>query len=149
MSAPRRTPKLLTTTAVAVLLTLAGGGLAAPAGAAAVTAAPRAVQSVRAAGFYAGGVWDLYQSNGSNARVNLSQDGNGHLYGSATSGDMVGTLQDGALVDGEHIYFTITWNNGPVGRYTGVRGADGRLSGTTVDLSDPSSQATWFTQRTF
>lgn len=52
-------------------------------------------------------------------------------------------------MDGENIYFTVGWNHGPVGRYTGVRGPDHRLSGTTFDLTNPSSQATWFTDRTF
>ncbi|MFD6973519.1 hypothetical protein [Streptomyces sp. NPDC059949] len=52
-------------------------------------------------------------------------------------------------VDGNNIYFVVGWNHGPVGRYTGVRGPDGRLSGTTVDLTNPSSQASWYTQRTF
>jgi hypothetical protein len=36
-----------------------------------------------------------------------------------------------------------------VGRYTGVRGPDRRLSGTTYDLTNPSSQATWRTDRMF
>ncbi|WP_374775469.1 hypothetical protein OG756_24100 [Streptomyces sp. NBC_01310] len=48
-----------------------------------------------------------------------------------------------------NIYFVVGWNHGPVGRYTGVRGPDGRLSGTTVDLTNPSSQASWYTQRSF
>lgn len=145
MSAARRTPRLLTATAVAVLLSVAGIGAAAPAGATPVTAS-RTV-SVRSAGFYAGGVWDIYQSNAF-LTVRLTQDDNGNLYGSAVQGDMVGTLLNGA-VDGQNIYFTISWSNGAVGRYTGVRGTDGRLSGTTFDLNNPSNQATWVTSRTF
>ncbi|MFI1767691.1 hypothetical protein ACH41H_37390 [Streptomyces sp. NPDC020800] len=145
MSAARRTPRLLTATAVAVLLSVAGIGVAAPASATTVTAS-RTV-SVRSAGFYAGGVWDIYQSNAF-LTVNLTQDGSGNLYGSAVQGDIVGTLLNGA-VNGQNIYFTISWSNGAVGRYTGVRGTDGRLSGTTFDLNNPSSQATWVTARTF
>ncbi|MEU3778447.1 hypothetical protein AB0F11_35655 [Streptomyces sp. NPDC032472] len=81
-------------------------------------------------------------------KVDLTQDAAGRLYGTVSSGNTVGTLQDGS-VDGQNIYFTIGWSHGPVGRYTGVRGPDGRLSGTTVDLTNPSSQATRFTERTF
>ncbi|MER6386118.1 hypothetical protein ACWDBD_47550 [Streptomyces sp. NPDC001118] len=145
MSASRRVLRLLTAMAVAVLLSVTGIGVAAPASATTVTAS-RTI-SVRSAGFYAGGVWDIYQSNAF-LTVNLTQDGGGNLYGSAVQGDMVGTLLNGA-VDGQNIYFTISWSNGAVGRYTGVRGADGRLSGTTFDLNNPASQATWVTSRTF
>ncbi|MEV7522930.1 hypothetical protein [Streptomyces sp. NPDC091371] len=99
MSAARRSRTLLTTTAAAVLLTIGGAGLAAPASAT-DAARPVAARESRAANFYAGGVWYLYQTNAT-VRVDLTQD------------------------------------------------ASGRLSGTTVDLTDPSSQATWFTERTF
>ncbi|MGW3208944.1 hypothetical protein [Streptomyces sp. NPDC001135] len=145
MSASRRTPRFLTATAVAVLLSVAGIDAAAPASA--TTGTGSRTISVRSAGFYAGGVWDIYQSNAF-LTVKLSQDDSGNLYGPAVQGDMVGTLLNGA-VDGQNIYFTISWSNGAVGRYTGVRGVDGRLSGTTFDLNNPASQATWVTKRTF
>uniref|UniRef100_A0AAU2JS67 Uncharacterized protein n=1 Tax=Streptomyces sp. NBC_00049 TaxID=2903617 RepID=A0AAU2JS67_9ACTN len=146
MSAVRRARTLLTTTAAAVLLSVAGAGLAAPASGA-TTATRSAAQQVRAPAFNAGGVWYLYQTNAT-VRVDLSQDASGRLFGTVSSGNTVGTLRDGS-VNGNDIYFTVGWSHGPVGRYTGVRGADGRLSGTTVDLTNPSSQATWFTERTF
>ncbi|MEU6866807.1 hypothetical protein ABZ924_26700 [Streptomyces sp. NPDC046876] len=152
MSLSRRMTKRLATAAAAaaaaVVLSATAAGLAAPASAAGAAAtAPSAVQSVRAPGFFAGGVWYIYQSNAT-VKVDLTQDAAGHLYGTVTSGNTVGTLRDGA-VDGQNIYFTIGWSHGPVGRYTGVRGPDGRLSGTTFDLTNPSSQATWFTERSF
>ncbi|QES48357.1 hypothetical protein DEJ50_11520 [Streptomyces venezuelae] len=81
-------------------------------------------------------------------RVNFRQDANGNLFGSVSSGNTVGTLREGN-VNGNDIYFIVEWNHGPVGRYTGVRGPDRRLSGTTFDLNNPSSQATWRTERTF
>ncbi|MCF3179732.1 hypothetical protein IPZ70_07235 [Streptomyces polychromogenes] len=145
MSIARRIPKLLTAASVAVLLSVAGAGLAAPASGA--TAAAAGAPAVRAPAFNAGGVWYLYQTNAT-VRVDLRQDGAGQLFGTVSSGNTVGTLRDGR-VEGNHIEFTVGWNHGPVGRYTGDRGGDGRLSGTTVDLTNPSSQATWFTQRTF
>ncbi|MFE9633807.1 hypothetical protein [Streptomyces sp. NPDC006463] len=146
MSASLRPRKLLTTTAVALLLSLAGAGLAAPASGATVTA-PSAVREVRAPAFNAAGVWYLFQTNAT-VRVDLTQDASGRLFGTVSSGNTVGTLREGS-VDGNNIYFTVGWNHGPVGRYTGVRGPDGRLSGTTVDLNNPSSQASWFTERRF
>ncbi|MFD9374200.1 hypothetical protein ACFWBH_01450 [Streptomyces sp. NPDC059999] len=147
MSAARRTRKLLTTTAVALLLSVAGAGLAAPASGA-TPAAASPVREVRAAPAYnAGGVWYLYQTNAT-VRVDLTQDSSGRLFGSVSSGNTVGTLREGS-VDGENIYFTVAWSHGPVGRYTGVRGPDRRLSGTTFDLTNPSSHANWSTQRTF
>lgn len=149
MSASLRTRKLLTTTAAALLLSVAAAGLALPASATTTPAgATSTVREVRAApAFNAGGVWTLYQTNAT-VQVNLTQDGNGHLFGTVSSGSTVGTLESGA-VDGNNISFTVRWNHGPVGRYTGVRGADGRLSGTTYDLTNPSSHANWSTLRTF
>ncbi|MFD5624086.1 hypothetical protein [Streptomyces yangpuensis] len=146
MTVSRRTRTLLTTTAAALFLSVAGPGLAAAAGGA-TAAAPAAVREIRAPAFNAGGVWYLFQTNAT-VRVDLTQDGAGRLFGTVSSGNTVGTLREGS-VDGNNIYFIVGWNHGPVGRYTGVRGPDGRLSGTTFDLTNPSSQATWRTDRTF
>ncbi|MFB6615025.1 hypothetical protein ACIGFK_39140 [Streptomyces sp. NPDC085524] len=140
-----RIPKLLTATAVAVLLSVTGTAFAAPAGS--TTAAPAAERSARVPGFNASGVYDIYQSNAT-VRVDFSQDADGRLFGSVRSGNTVGNVREGA-VDGQQIYFVIAWSHGPVGRYTGTRGPDGRLSGTTYDLTNPSSQATWRTERRF
>ncbi|MFB7052419.1 hypothetical protein [Streptomyces vinaceus] len=145
----RRTRKLLTTSAAALVLSAAGAGLTAPANAApaASASAPSAVREARAAGFNAGGVWTIYQSNAT-VRIDLRQDGNGNLFGSTSSGNTVGTVQEGS-VTGNDIYFIVQWNHGPRGRYTGSLGPDRRLSGITVDLNNPSSQATWRSDRTF
>ncbi|MGP3688046.1 hypothetical protein ACTVZO_25700 [Streptomyces sp. IBSNAI002] len=148
MTASRRMRKLLTTTAAALLLSVAGAGLAAPASGA-PTSGSSTVQPVRAApAFNAGGIWTIYQSNAT-VTVNLTQDGNGYLFGTVTSGNTSGTLESGGRVDGEKIYFVVSWNHGPRGRYTGERGPDRRLSGTTYDLNNPNSQATWRSERTF
>ncbi|MFE1899404.1 hypothetical protein, partial [Streptomyces yangpuensis] len=136
MTVSRRTRTLLTTTAAALFLSVAGPGLAAAAGGA-TAAAPAAVREIRAPAFNAGGVWYLFQTNAT-VRVDLTQDGAGRLFGTVSSGNTVGTLREGS-VDGNNIYFIVGWNHGPVGRYTGVRGPDGRLSGTTFDLTNPSS----------
>ncbi|MFF4101217.1 hypothetical protein [Streptomyces sp. NPDC001903] len=146
MSMSRRTRKLLATSAAALILSAAGAGLTAPANAA-PSGAPSAVREVRAAGFNATGVWTIYQSNAT-VRVDLRQDGSGNLFGSTSSGNTVGTVQEGS-VTGNDIYFVVQWNHGPKGRYTGSLGPDRRLSGITVDLNNPSSQATWRSDRTF
>ncbi|WKU47796.1 hypothetical protein Q3V23_29180 [Streptomyces sp. VNUA116] len=136
--------------AVSLALALGIGGVAvAPgAGAATVHSTPRPV-AVAAPGFYAGGTWELYQSNGFTVTLNLTQDGGGHLYGSGYYGGTSGTVEYGAVVDGTSIYFTIGWSNGARGRYTGSLGSDRRLSGLTYDLNNPSSQASWSTTRVF
>ncbi|MEU1183787.1 hypothetical protein ABZ464_40400 [Streptomyces sp. NPDC005820] len=145
MSMSRRTRKLLTTSAAALILSVAGA-LTAPANAAPASS-PSAVREARAAAFNASGVWTIFQTNAT-VRVDLRQDAAGNLFGSTSSGNTVGTLQEGA-VTGNDIYFVVQWNHGPRGRYTGTRGADGRLSGLTVDLNNPSSQSTWRSDRTF
>ncbi|MFD5513722.1 hypothetical protein ACFWIB_39185 [Streptomyces sp. NPDC127051] len=146
MSMSRRTRKLLTTSVAALILSVAGAGLTAPANAAPASA-PSAVREARAAAFDAGGVWTIFQSNAT-VRVDLRQDAAGNLFGSTSSGDTVGTVQEGS-VTGNDIYFIVQWNHGPRGRYTGSLGPDRRLSGITVDLNNPSSQAIWRSDRTF
>ncbi|MCX4816629.1 hypothetical protein OG601_39180 [Streptomyces sp. NBC_01239] len=137
----------IATTALLASLTVAGVALAP-----AVSAAPQhtAVQAAPAAapGFYVGGTWKLYQSNGPVVTMNVSQDSAGTLYGSASCCGTPGTIRSGR-VDGTGIYFVIAWSNGALGRYTGNLGPDRRLSGYTFDINNPSSQANWNTSRTF
>ncbi|GAA0930570.1 hypothetical protein [Nonomuraea longicatena] len=139
----------LAATALAVVvgagvLALAPVTLAAPAAAAAAASAT----AQAAPAFNASGVWQIFQSNGPTVTINLTQDGSGRLFGSASFGGTVGTIEQGA-VDGTGISFVIGWSDGAQGRYTGWLGADRHLSGTTVNLNNPSQQANWFTTRTF
>lgn len=137
--------------AAGLSLALGAGGLAltpatvhaAPARSAGHHTAPLAAPAFNASGSY-----QIFQSNSTTVNVNLSQDGSGNLFGSATAGGTVATVETGA-VDGTSISFILDWNTGSRGRYTGSLGSDRRLSGTTVDLTHPGSQATWFTTRTF
>jgi hypothetical protein len=143
----------MNTKLVAACLTLAaglGGTTLAPAASAAEAATMASVaQTARAApGFYAGGIWQFYQSNGAVVTVNVTQDENGRLYGSAANDGASGTIEEG-WVFGTEIYFVIGWWNGSRGRCVGTLGADRHLSGTSVDLTHPESQATWFTARRF
>ncbi|GHI40660.1 hypothetical protein [Streptomyces violascens] len=132
-------------------LALSIGGIAlAPATSAVTGSSVARAATATVPSFFAGGTWMLYQSNGPVVTLNLTQDGSGQLYGSASCcGSVVGTIEYGAAVDGTSISFTIAWSNGSRGRYTGSLGADRRLSGFTFDLNNPSSQATWSTSRVF
>ncbi|MFF9896824.1 hypothetical protein [Streptomyces longispororuber] len=105
---------------------------------------------MQAPGFYAGGIWQLHQSNGITVTLDLAQDSAGNLYGSGRWGNVAGTVERGSAVDGTNIYFTIAWSNGPRGRYTGSLSADRRLSGLTYDANNPGGgQATWYTTQVF
>ncbi|MFF3556819.1 hypothetical protein ACWD4V_30055 [Streptomyces tsukubensis] len=139
----------LATAGLALALAVSGLALApaAQAAPAASSAAPGAV--ALAPGFYAGGIWQIHQSNGHAVTVNLGQDGSGRLWGTGSSGGTFGTIEEGAVVDGTSISFILRWPNGSRGRYTGNPGFDRRLSGITFDLSRPWNQASWATTRTF
>lgn len=130
-----------------LLLGIGGLALAPAAGATTVASAPRAALAA-APGFDPSGTWQLVQSNDATPTLNVTQDGSGRLFGTASYSNVVGTIETGS-VDGSSISFTIGWSNGTRGRYTGSLGFDRRLSGTTFDLNNPGSQATWFTPRTF
>ncbi|AZK93831.1 MULTISPECIES: hypothetical protein [Streptomyces] len=132
-------------------LALAVSGLALAPAAQAAPAAPLAAPGAKALapGFYAGGTWQIHQSNGYTVTVNLTQDSSGRLYGSGSSGSTAGTIEYGAVVDGNAISFILRWSNGSRGRYTGNLGLDRRLSGISVDLSRPTNWASWVTTRTF
>jgi hypothetical protein len=90
---------------------------------------------------------DVQQSNG--AVVHLLTEGPFELVGVAratgtggSGGDtMAGTVKGG--LSGNQFAFTIRWNNGPIGKYTGVVDEGGYVSGTTFDVVNPESRATW------
>lgn len=92
------------------------------------------------------GLWVMTQSNGAVVQMFLSApDGGGRFTGFASfsggTGNIVGQLS------GSNVVFDIRWNFGHTGRYFGHVGFGGQWSGTTVDLNNPSSQATWFARR--
>lgn len=126
-----------------------------PAVAAAAPAATTVAHAtpLAAPAFDASGVYQIFQSNGGNPTLNVTQDSAGDLFGSASlstaAGPVVGTIENGAAVDGTNIFFVIDWSNGSRGRYTGALGPDRRLTGNTFALNNPASQATWVSARTF
>jgi hypothetical protein len=99
--------------------------------------------------FDVSGQWELRQSNGFDVVFDIVQSQSGHLHG---SGRVVGGMEangEGRL-DGNSFVFTVDWNNnGRGGQYSGRFGPGGFLSGTTVDLDNPSSGATWASKEPF
>ncbi|MFD4569789.1 hypothetical protein ACFWOX_36245 [Streptomyces sp. NPDC058467] len=92
------------------------------------------------------GKWIMDQSNVSRVSLFLgTPDGAGHFTGFASVGGDSGDI-DGT-VHGDDVVFFIHWNFGHTGRYDGHHGPDDKWSGVTVDLDDPSSQATWVARR--
>jgi hypothetical protein len=90
------------------------------------------------------GQWTITQSNGFEVMFDIVQDANGFLHG---SGQVLGKREANAhgQLTGNSFVFQVDWNNnGRGGRYTGTFNAKGHLSGTSVDLDNPSSTATWF-----
>ncbi|MFJ4206605.1 hypothetical protein ACIP2Y_44350 [Streptomyces sviceus] len=88
------------------------------------------------------GNWDVHQTNGATVHMNLDQDHAGNVSGDAFVNGVHGGCQ--GFVRGDDFLVTIEWDNGPKGRYTGHLGLDLRLSGETVDINNPGSTATWF-----
>jgi len=98
------------------------------------------------------GAWSLVQSNGFTVEVDIAQardpSGNladGPLHGSAHQVGGGETNLYGAL-NGDSLEFRVDWPNGAVGQYSGNFDAGGNLSGVTYDVTNPTSQATWFRQ---
>ncbi|GGO42089.1 hypothetical protein [Streptomyces lasiicapitis] len=142
-------------TAVALSLLVGLGGIAlAPSAGAAQTppsAPPPVERLVKAPGFKVTGKWAIYQSNQIHATVDVTQDTQGNLSGTAkkTTGTMVDGIIEQGFVDGNYIYFVINWEDRTKGRYIGSLGADRTLSGDSTDLSTPGSEAKWSTRQTF
>lgn len=90
----------------------------------------------------------LVQSTGHELTFDIEQNG-GEIHGSGTiKGGM--EANGAGQVDDRSFMFTVDWhNNGNGGQYSGHFGPNGRLTGVTVDLDNPTSQATWFSKKRF
>jgi|GraSoiStandDraft_5_1057265.scaffolds.fasta_scaffold77850_2 hypothetical protein len=90
------------------------------------------------------GDYSLHQSNGFTVQFSSTGPGAG---GSATALDSSGkTALTGTVsgsITGTHMDFTIRWDSGPRGHYTGDIGADGFAHGNTNDEAHPGSKASW------
>jgi len=99
------------------------------------------------------------QDNGYRVTVKLTRGGphQSDTTGSADAGGgQRGVIKDVLLI-GRNLSFTIEWQNGTAGRYTGVIQLTSRdeerqwgvVRGTTVDVNHPQSQANWNTEEPF
>jgi|tagenome__1003787_1003787.scaffolds.fasta_scaffold20081072_1 hypothetical protein len=88
---------------------------------------------------------DLTQSTGHHVHLELTivsiplPDDN--CFGIATERDKVGVVN--GQFRGNTFLSTVRWAHGAVGEYQGVRGLNGRLTGTCYAVNDPSYQAVW------
>jgi hypothetical protein len=94
--------------------------------------------------------FELIQTNGFFVRVYPANQSPGQFGGSATSyyrdseGVYVPTPgQVEGSISGDDVSFTIHWNTGPVGEYTGHISREGLLDGEARDRLNPESTARW------
>ena len=90
------------------------------------------------------GQWAITQSTGHELMFDIVQDANGFLHG---SGQVIGGREANAhgQLTGDSFVYQVDWNNnGKGGRYTGTFNEQGHLKGSTEDLDNPGSTATWF-----
>lgn len=99
---------------------------------------------------WVGGSLIMKQGNGYIVECSINQIGQ-NLTGFCThSNRRVRSTEAIGSVYGDTFDFTITWNNGTRGRYIGklesgffTSSYEGILKGTTYDLNNPNSNATW------
>jgi hypothetical protein len=83
----------------------------------------------------------LDQSNGAHVDFNSTGPVASGIAFVRGSSEMVGDVSGG--VQGRNLDFTIQWDEGPRGHYTGTVGEDGLAFGRTVDMNNLESRATW------
>ncbi|HWU05138.1 MAG TPA: hypothetical protein VN520_01795 [Streptomyces sp.] len=99
---------------------------------------------------YIGGALKIVQSNGYTVYANFNQNGNQLSGYCEHSGGRVKSSGVEGRVSGQHVDFTITWNNGSKGHYWGdltqghfTGSHQGILKGTSQDVNVPTSTASW------
>ena len=99
------------------------------------------------------GRWDIVQSNGFRVPINVTQNGDQITATASHSNGQVMSREATGVVRGPEFDMIITWANGTRGHYTATfkRGhfdspPNGFLDGVTKDLTNPGSQATWFSE---
>lgn len=97
--------------------------------------------------FDVSGKWDAYQSNGFVTHFDIQQSGT-ELRGIGNHSGNVNGRGEGS-VDGSQFLFTVTWDNGTIGEYSGTFNKIGRITGVGFDKAHPESQATWYSSVTF
>jgi hypothetical protein len=85
---------------------------------------------------------DFVQSNGFSVSLSPDAKNTSAATGTASSANNNGTVSGG--VNGRNVDFTIHWNGGAQGHYTGTVSDDGNVhGGATVDVANPGSGASW------
>ena len=90
----------------------------------------------------------VVQSNGWSVRFRVRTVEGQRTFTDADATGPDGETMDGDIEDSEigsdSFVVTVEWDGGGKGRYVGRRELDGKLNGTTSDVNNPTSQATWF-----
>jgi hypothetical protein len=89
------------------------------------------------------GQWVAHQSNGFDVTFTIRPTDGDFTVLDVEASYSGGFAQGKGEVSGDSFWAEVDWEAGPVGRYTGTFGSDGRLSGSTFDRTNPSSEATW------
>jgi hypothetical protein len=97
------------------------------------------------------GEWSITQNDGNRPTFVMQQQG-ANFRGLGSFVDANGNLSNGngsGFISGNQFVFTIQWDNGSRGEYSGNFSSSGRLSGVTFDLNNPRNQGTWVSSKTF
>jgi hypothetical protein len=89
------------------------------------------------------GEWVAHQSNGFDVTFRIRPTNGDFTELDVEASYSGGFAQGKGEVSGDSFWAEVDWEAGPVGRYEGSFGSDGRLSGTTFDRTNPSSSADW------
>ena len=90
-------------------------------------------------------LWGAGQTNGYTLGLTFKQSG-GNLWGDGYYFGHDGPRVPGTLsgsIHGNEFQFTMTWNNGGKGIYTGFIADDGTIRGNTRDARNRNSRAIW------
>jgi hypothetical protein len=97
------------------------------------------------------GEWSVAQGDGLVVTFIIQQEGS-NFRGLARYKDHQGREIDGegsGSISEDRFSFTVNWDGGDQGEYSGNFSSNGRLSGLSVDLENPHNQGTWVSLKTF
>jgi hypothetical protein len=98
------------------------------------------------------GLWSIIQSNGFACPVVVenfdSQSGAFTLQAMQSGSGAIQGAGNGS-VNNDEVHFRINWDGGAKGQYDGTFDAQGVIHGATFDVNNPSSSATWHSNKGF
>lgn len=95
------------------------------------------------------GQWVAHQSNGFDVTFTIRPTDGDFTKLDVEASYSGGFAQGWGEVSGGSFFAEVDWEAGPVGRYDGTFDGEGRLSGSSFDKTNPSSQATWHCDNQF